>query len=232
MAQAAAIRQHHADGERGPVEITFFHLVWLFLLCSVLGLIGEVLVSWVIDGRLESRVGYVIGPFSPLYGLGAVFFTLALNPLRGRSVVVQFAVAALVGGVLEYFAGWFFETRYGIVAWSYIDLPFNFHGHTCLAMMAVWGIVGVVWVMGALPVATRLVERIPVSVRTPLTALAFVFIVADSTLTLACLDSWFWRSAGYPVENAVQQFCATYFGDEFMRTRFETMSMWPTLASR
>jgi hypothetical protein len=68
--------------------------------------------------------------------------------------------------------------------------------------------------------------------RKPLTIAAFVFIMADSMLTLACIDSWFWRTAGYPIENPVQQFCATYFDDDFMRTRFETMGMWTSLASR
>ena len=214
------------------MDITFFHLVWLFLLCSFIGLVGEVLVSWVLDGRIESRAGYVIGPLSPLYGLGAVLFTVVGNPLRNRGTIVLFIATALVGGVLEYFAGWFFETRYGIVAWSYIDQPLNFHGHTCLAMMALGGALGTVWTIGVLPAAVRLIERMPVGVRTPLTAFAFAFIMVDSVLTLACLDSWFWRTAGYPVENPLQQFCATFFGDEFMRTRFETMSMWPTLASR
>ena len=232
MPLATATERHGVQNRSQPVDITFFHLVWLFLLCSVIGLVGEVLVSYVLDGRWESRVGYVIGPFSPLYGLGAVLITLAVNPLRGRNIALQFVVGGLVGGALEYFAGWILETRYGIVAWSYIDQPFNFGGHTCLAMMALWGLIAVVWTMVLLPRAAWLVERIPENVRKPLTAFAFAFIVFDSVLTVACFDSWFWRSAGYPIENPIQQFCATYFGDDFMRSRFETMSMWSHLASR
>ena len=233
MSTAATTKRFSVREERRqPLDVGFFHLVWLFLLVSFIGLVGETVVSAIVDGRWESRVGYIVGPFSPLYGLGAVLITLAVNPLRGRSVPLQFLVAGLVGGVLEYFAGWFFETRYGIVAWSYIDQPLNFHGHTCVAMMAVWGAVGVVWSLWLLPAAVRLVERIPQNVRKPLTAFALVFIVADSALTLACLDSWFWRTAGYPVEGPIQQFCATYFGDDVMKTRFETMGMWTTLASR
>lgn len=231
MSSVIAIKRHHIK-ERHPVELGFFHLVWLFLLSSLVGLAGETAVSFLIDGRWESRVGFVIGPLSPLYGLGAVLITLAVNPLRGRSVAMQFAVSGLVGGGLEYFAGWFFEMRYGIVAWSYVGQPLNFHGHTSLGMMVVWGVIGVAWVTWLLPPAVRFVERIPRGVRKPLTAAAFAFIMADSLLTLACLDSWFWRTLGYPADNPVQQFCATYFGDDFMSSRFETMSMWPSLASR
>ena len=233
MSIAATTKRFHLREERRqPLDVGLFHLVWLFLLVSFIGLVGETVVSAILDGRWESRAGFIVGPFSPLYGLGAVLITLALNPLRDRGVPLQFLVAGLVGGVLEYFAGWFFETRYGIVAWSYIDQPLNFHGHTCVAMMAVWGMVGIVWSLWLLPAGVRLVERIPQNVRKPLTAFALVFIVADSALTLACLDSWFWRTAGYPVEGPIQQFCAAFFGDDVMKTRFETMSMWTVLASR
>lgn len=199
---------------------------------SFIGLVGETVVSAIVDGQWESRAGFIVGPFSPLYGLGAVLITLAVNPLRGRSAPLQFLAAAITGGALEYFAGWFFETRYGIVAWSYIDQPLNFHGHTCVAAMALWGVIGVVWVLWLLPLSMRLIERMPHDVRKPLTVIAFAFIMADSLLTLVCFDSWFWRVAGYPIENPLQQFCAAFFGDDFMSKRFGTMSMWTGLASR
>ena len=137
-----------------------------------------------------------------------------------------------MGGVFEYVAGWFFEWRYGIVAWSYVNQPLNFHGHTCIGMMAVWGIIGTIWVIWALPHVTALIERIPENMRISLTALAFTLILADAVCTLAALDCWFLRTSGVEPANAIQQFFATYFNDSFMSSRFETMSMWPVLASR
>ena len=233
MPSATITKRYHLQEEhRQPLDVGLFHLVWLFLLVSFVGLAGETVASAVVDGRWESRAGFIVGPFSPLYGLGAVLITLAVNPLRGHRVPLQFLAASVVGGMLEYCAGWFFETRYGIVAWSYIDQPLNLHGHTCVAAMALWGAIGVVWTLWLLPLSMRLVEQIPQNVRRPLTAMALVFIIADSALTLACLDSWFWRTAGYPIEGPLQQFCATFFGDDIMSKRFETMSMWTVLASR
>lgn len=233
MTTATALKRHHEHHEvREPLDFTFFHIVWIFMLASFVGLVGEVLVSFVIDGRWESRVGFVIGPLSPLYGVGAILMTLALNPIRGRSPFLQFLVAGLVGGILEYTVGWFLESAYGIVAWSYANHAINFHGHTSTTMMAIWGLIGIAWATWGLPVAVRIIEHIPPSARKKLTAITFVFIIGDSALTLACLDSWFLRSAGYPICNPIQEFCATYFGDEFMRARFETMSMWTSLAGR
>lgn len=232
MPVTVAIKQRLAQERRQPFDLVLFHYVSIFLLASFVGLVAETWVSFLIDGRWESRAGYVIGPLSPLYGLGAVLMTSAVNPLRDRALPVQFLATGLVGGALEYFAGWFFETRYGIVAWSYIDQPLNFHGHTCVGMMVVWGLVGVAWSLWALPLVLRIIELIPERMRAPLTVVALLFIVADSTLTLACLDSWFWRMAGYAPANPLQEYCALYFDDAFMSSRFETMSMWPVLADR
>lgn len=233
MHTTRAIRRGVAPrDERHPVEVRFFHLVWLFLLMSFVGLVGETLVSCVIDGHWESRAGFVVGPFSPIYGVGAVLFTVLVNPMRSKSVFTLFLLSALVGGMFEYVAGWFFEWRYGIVAWSYASQPMNFHGHTCVGMMAVWGVIGVVWVLKLLPHAVALVERIPDDIRHSLTTIAFVLIVADAACTLTALDCWFMRVSGLEPANPIQQFFATCFSDSFMSSRFETMSMWPVLASR
>ena len=233
MPQTIAIRHANSDKKpRRPVDVSLYHFVWICLACSFVGLVGETAVSYLVDGRWESRAGFVIGPLSPIYGVGAVLITLFVNPLRNRPLIVQFLAAALLGGMFEYLAGWFFETRYGIVAWSYSDQPFNLHGHTSLGIALVWGAIGVAWTTWVLPFLVRLANRIPEQTRVPLTALVAAFLVVDGALTLGALDCWFLRTAGFEPETALQQFFATYFNDSFMRTRFETMSMWPVLASR
>ena len=220
------------EEKRQPVNLGFFHLVCIFFLCSFVGLVGETVVSFAIDGHWESRAGFVIGPFSPIYGVGAVLMTVFSNPLRGRGPVAVYLVSGFVGGFFEYVAGWFFESRYGIVAWSYIDQPLNFHGHTSLIMMAIWGFIGLAWTMWVLAPTVRFIERMPQGIRRPLTTIAFAFLLVDTALTLTALDCWFLRTSGMPVEGPVQLFFSTYFGDSFMTARFETMSMWPVLANR
>ena len=233
MPQTIAIRHANASKEpRRPVDVTFYHVVCICLVCSFVGLVGETVVSFLIDGRWESRAGFVVGPLSPIYGVGAVLITLLVNPLRSRPIIVQFLAAALLGGLFEYLAGWFFETRYGIVAWSYADQPFNFHGHTSLGIALAWGAIGVAWTTWALPIMVKLADLVPEQMRRPLALVVAAFLAVDGALTLGALDCWFLRTAGFEPESALQQFFATYFNDAFMRERFETMSMWPVLASR
>ena len=152
--------------------------------------------------------------------------------MRKRSVPEQFGAIAIACGALECFTGWFLETKFGIVAWSYADMPLNIHGWTCAFTMVVWGVVGIIWMRWGLPFALMLSEKIPQEMRTSFTVVVLVLLVADAALTLACLDSWFLREAGYPMSNPIQQFCTAYFDDDFMRGRFETMGMWTSLASR
>lgn len=201
-------------------------------MCSFAGLVGETIVSYVIDGRWESRAGFVVGPFSPIYGCGALLFTLGVNPLRGRSPIIQFLAASVLGGTFEYIAGWFFESRYGIVAWSYIDQPLNFHGHTSVGMAFVWGAIGLCWTMWMLPAVVNLINRMPEQTAKQIAWAAFIFLALDAAFTLGALDCWFMRTAGRLPDTPYQQFFATFFGDSFMERRFETMGMWPVLAHR
>jgi uncharacterized membrane protein len=219
-------------GHLGYIPLSFFNLFWIFLIACVVGLFTEVLVSYFADGRWESRAGLVFGPFSPIYGLGAVLITVALNLFRDRNIVLLFVVAGVVGASFEYFVGWFWESAFGIVAWSYIDQPFNFHGHTSLFMACVWGAVGVAWMRLGLPVLMHFINMIPVRVRVPLTLVLAIFLLVDAVLTVVAMECWYQRKLGLQPETPWQEFCARYFDDAFMQRRFETMSMWPVLADR
>ena len=218
-------------GYLGYIPLNFFNLFWIFLITSVVGLTAEVIVSYFMDGRWESRAGLIFGPFSPIYGMGGVLFTVCLNLIRDRNPLLLFVIAGVVGAGFEYFAGWFWESAFGIVAWSYQGQPFNV-GHTSLFMACVWGAIGVLWIRLFLPLLMKLIDRIPLSMRVWLTTLGTVFLLADAVLTVVAMDCWYFRKLEAPIVTPWQEFCAQYFPDEFMQSRFETMSMWTSLATR
>ena len=219
------------DADR-VVDITFYHLLWIFVVCSVLGLVVETLVSYPLDGVWKDRAGLVWGPFSPIYGLGAVLITLLFNRTKRWPAAAVFLAAGLFGGVFELVAGWFFKHAFGIVAWSYIDQPFNIAGYTCLGIAVCWGVLGLVWMRVLLPPFARLLDRLPRRFRALPTAVATAFLAVDVVLTLGAFNCWFERQAGEPVQTGVQQFFAQHFDDEFMEERFETMSLWAEIATR
>ena len=79
------------------IKLDLYHLVWIFAVCSVLGLVGETVVSYFVDGRWENRAGFLWGPFSPIYGVGGVVMTLALARLSDARGALCFRLLAVVG---------------------------------------------------------------------------------------------------------------------------------------
>lgn len=213
-------------------HVTFFHLFWIYTITSVLGLFCETLVSYPIDGVWKDRAGLVWGPFSPIFGVGALLMTVFLDKYRNRSWVVMFIAAAVLGGVFEWAAGTFWQQMFGFVAWDYSTQPFNLGGKTCLGIAIVWGILGVLWMKALLPIVVKMVELIPEKIRWSLTIVCFAFTMADVLLTLGAFSCWFDRQSGVPITNDFQRFFATCFGDDFMTNRFQTISMYPVLAQR
>ena len=212
------------------IKLDLYHLGWIFAVCSVLGLIGETVVSYFVDGRWESRAGFLWGPFSPIYGVGGVLMTLALARLSDARGGVLFGVAAVVGAAFEWFAGWFWENAFGIVAWDYSSQPFNLGGHTCLSIALVWGAAGVAWVKLALPVMQRAADTVPNAWRAPLAWGLLAFFLVDTVVTFAAFDCWMNRLAGAEPVGAVQSLFAAHYGNDVMANRFQTMSMYPCLA--
>ncbi len=218
------------DTSSASFPIDAYHLVWVFTACCVVGLIGETVVSYFVDGRWENRAGFLWGPFSPIYGVGGVLMTVALAHLSNEHPGVLFGAAALIGAAFEWFAGWFWENAFGIVAWDYSDQPFNLGGHTCLGIALVWGAAGLAWVRLALPAIWRASESVPVAWRATITWGLLAFFLLDAAMTFIAFDCWMNRLAGVDPQGPIQVYFAERYGDEFMRERFQTMSMYPHLA--
>lgn len=222
--------QRSATGERSFIRLTFTNVLWIFLITSVIGLVGETLVSWPIDGELRRRYGLLWGPFSPIYGLGAVLITAALNNLKQARTITLFCVAGVVGSGLEFVGGWFWKNFFGVLAWSYQGQPFNLFGYTSLGMAVCWGIIGVIWMKLALPLVMRVIEGLGRLTSKPITAAISAFLAIDIAMTFVTINCWFDRLDGKPIETPVQQLCAAHFDNDYMQTRFGVMSIHTDLA--
>ena len=227
---------------KGYLRLDFFNLFWIFFVCCILGLVLEIIwhMTVVDPGVYEDRAGLLVGPFSPIYGFGAVLVTLALNRLY-KNPAVTFVVSAIVGGGFEWATAVFMKMSFGVTAWDYSDYTiFGIPdpvaaisgGCTSTMFLVIWGILGLVWVKVFLPVMLKTINLIPWKLRYTLTSVVAVLMFANGLLTLGSLDCWFERASGVQPSTPIEQFYATYCNDDFMKNRFQSMTMDTTESTR
>lgn len=77
-------------------------IFWLFIIGSILGYIFEMIVVLFQKGYFESRQGLIYGPFTPVYGIGAIIYYLVLNKVKTRNKLKIFFITMILGGATEY----------------------------------------------------------------------------------------------------------------------------------
>ena len=221
---------------RGYITLNFFNIFWIFVLCSVIGLVIEDVFHLLTVGGYQDRAGLLYGPFSPIYGFGAVLLTMILNRFYKSNPVVIFVVSAIVGGGFEYLVSFFMQFAFGITAWDYSGQPWWYlsfgGGRTCGLFMIFWGALGLLWIRVLLPRVLALINHIPWNWRYAVTSVAAVLLIADGVLTVISLDCWYERLAGNAPDSPVASFCAEHYDDAFMSNRFQTMTIDPDDAAR
>lgn len=217
---------------KGYIKLNFFNLFWVFVVCSILGLLVETAYHYALFGGYQDRAGLLYGPFSPIYGCGGALMTVALNRFQKKNIVIIFLASAVIGGAFEFFVSWFMQTAFGITAWDYSGTFLSIGGRTNGFYMTMWGILGIFWVKIALPILLKLVNLIPWNWRYTVTTVCAVLMCVDCFLTLAALDCWYQRQVDTPERSAIDHFCDTYYDDDFMKDRFQTMTIDPSTAAR
>ncbi len=220
---------------KGYIQLNFFNLFWIFVVCSILGDAMESVFHVVVvdPGHWQDRAGLLFGPFSPIYGCGAVLMTLFLNRLYNKNILLIFLLSAIIGGAFEVFVSYFMQYTFGAVAWNYTGAFLSlFGGRTCGLAMLAWGLLGVVWIKLLLPLILWAIDKIPWNWRYTLTAVAAAFMVVDCVMSLQAYDCWYERLSNHPVNTPIQDFYSKHFDNTFMENRFQSMTVDPKTAIR
>ena len=229
---------------KGFIELNFFNLFWVFVICCFLGLIIETIYHFVVvvPGEIQDRAGLLYGPFSPIYGFGAVLMTVALNRFYKANPAIIFGVSAVIGGLFEAATALFMELGFGAVAWDYSGstifglfpdpIALIFGGRTSALFMCMWGVLGFAWIKFCLPWMLKLINLIPWKVRYSFTTICAVLMLVNGVMTLEALDCWFERLSGIPQTTPVERFYAEHYDNDYMAHRFESMTITPDDSAR
>ncbi len=233
-----------AKGDRGFIELDFFNLFWVFVVCCVLGLVIETVYHMVVvdPGVYQDRAGMLYGPFSPIYGFGAVLMTVALNRFYKANPLIIFLVSAVIGGLFEAAVSWFMQVGFGAVAWDYSGstifglfpdpIALLFGGRTSTLFMCMWGALGFAWIKVCLPWLLKLINLIPWQARYSVTALCAALMLVNGIMTLQSLECWYQRESGLAPSSPVEEFYAEHYDDAYMAHRFQSMTITPEDSAR
>ncbi len=198
-------------------------LIWVFLISALLGDIIETFYCRLVGGTWMSRSSVIFGPFSFVWGIGAVLLTVSLNRLKDQNDRWILLAGGILGGAFEYMCSVFTELVFGKVFWDYSTMPLNIGGRTNVLFMFFWGILGLVWVKIVYPPLEKLIEKFFPAAAKVLTWLIIVLMVLNGLFTMAVMLRYNERQAGAPPSNVMEEFIDSTYDDRFVENRWQNM---------
>ena len=139
------------------IDIRVYFL--LFLTYSFLGWTMEVIGKLIQYKRFINR-GFLIGPYCPIYGTGALLITFLLKRYTNDPITL-FIMAILVCGTLEYLTSYFMEKIYHARWWDYSQRKFNINGRVCLNTIIPFGLLGMFIMYVSNPFLLEKINELP-----------------------------------------------------------------------
>lgn len=198
-------------------------LFWLFFGGSIIGFILEGIWNIVRLGFWESHSALVWGPFCIVYGFGAALMYFVSSMVAHRSVPVQFAVFALVGSGIEFFASWFQEIFFGVTTWNYDDHFLNLAGRISPQMSIIWGLLGVLFAHYVFPLFAFLLGKMQGHWWNLSCVVLVCFMVANLLMSAAAIMRWHDRHRDIAASGRLDSFLDEAYGDEKMEHLFPNM---------
>ena len=195
----------------------------MLFLCALIGDVIETFYVFFTAGIWMRRSSLVLGPFSIVWGLGAVVLTLVLSRVEKKNNLSIFFAGFFFGGAFEYLCSVFTEAFFGMKFWDYSHIPLNIDGRTNVLFMVFWGFLSLLWLRYAYPPISAQIQRI-----TPVLGLVLswgiaIFLTCDMLVTAAVMVRAHERLTKPEAANIVEEFIDRYYPEERVR------KLWPNM---
>ena len=142
------------------------YLLNCFFIYSILGFIAEALITLIFKGNFSS--GILFGPWTPVYGLGAIIIIIVSHKLfknlhlnRFIETIIVFFVVSIILSSIEWLGGILIEKIFDITFWDYSSQKFNLGKYISLEMTLLWGIMSIIFIYIIRPILDPLIKKIP-----------------------------------------------------------------------
>lgn len=162
------------------------YFLW-FMLYSAIGWLYESTICSIPKHHKIINRGYLVGPYCPIYGIGAVVNLILLKNIE--SLFVIFIISMITSGVVEYITSYYMEKLFQARWWDYSHYPLNLYGRICLYGCIIFGIANVVLIKVIHPYVLIVTGKINLKVIWISSLLLFIMIVSDTIFTTIKMNS-------------------------------------------
>lgn len=159
----------------------------LFVFYSFLGWLMEVTQGYVRHKKFVNR-GFLIGPYCPIYGYGAISMTLLLKGYANDPIVL-FVMAIVICSILEYTTSFVMEKLFKIRWWDYSNRKFNINGRICLETMIPFGILGCLMIYFVNPFMFAIIDMIPSNLINIIAVILFIIYLVDNAISITIISN-------------------------------------------
>lgn len=165
--------------------MTFLNFYLSFFIYSIIGWFWESFLCSSFELRRLFNRGFLIGPYCPIYGIGATLSFLLLKNINSKSMIFLFS--AIVSCLLEYIIGYILEKIFDKKWWDYNDYAFQIHGRVCLYGLVIFGLSNVLIVKFTTPFIIFSLNRIDNKILLTIAILISIIGFIDLALTIISL---------------------------------------------
>lgn len=167
---------------------TILFLIACFIIYSVIGWIMETTLILINTKKLVNR-GFLIGPYCPIYGFGAITMILYLTQYKDNILTV-FILGVVTCSLLEYLTSYFMEVLFKTRWWDYSEHKFNLNGRICGQNSLLFGVGGLVIIYITQPIIIKLLNSIPPTIFNITTIILLLIIVIDAILSINIVNKF------------------------------------------
>ncbi len=159
----------------------FFYYFLLFFIYSVIGWITETTYASINQKKLVDR-GFLIGPYCPIYGFGAIIGLLYLTQYK-NNILTVFILSSIIACITEYVTSYLMEKIFKARWWDYSTEKFNIDGRICGKNAILFGICGIAVIYIIQPIIDFLIKKISYKILIIISVTLFIIFIIDTILS-------------------------------------------------
>ena len=158
------------------MEKILFYFV-LFIIYSFVGWLIEVVRVSTKEKKFINR-GFMLGPYCPIYGYGALIMIFYLERYKDNILTV-FLLGVVLCSIIEYLVSYIMEKLFSARWWDYSNRKLNINGRVCLDNAIAFGLMGILLVYYINPFLTNLLLKINTKILNIISITLIIIFIVD-----------------------------------------------------